>query len=136
MQGLTWHLCLFFFQGFFLQEHVFNEVVFFFASDNNELSYFISLLVVINHLSNSSTCRNFYLRSRCQTKTSQLPTETFMVLVLYSFKESYPSSVHRALRYDQSPLSGPPKVRDLLIFVRNLLPSVNNRTKQARFSQK
>ena len=53
-----------------------------------------------------------------------------------ALKESYPSSVHRALRYDQSPFSGPPKVRDLLIFARNLLPSVNNRTKQARFSQK
>ena len=57
-------------------------------------------------------------------------------LCAFALKESYPSSVHRALRYDQSPFSGPPKVRDSLIFVRNLLPSVNNRTKQARFSQK
>ena len=42
----------------------------------------------------------------------------------------------RPYRYDQSPFSGPPKVRDLLIFIRNLLPLVDNRTKQARFSQK
>ena len=53
-----------------------------------------------------------------------------------SVKESYPSNVHCALRYDQSPFSGPPKVRNLSIFITNLLPSVNNRTKQARFSQK
>ena len=77
------------FYGFFLQEHVFNEIVFFYSSDNDELSYFISLLVVINQLSNSSTYHNFYSRSRCQTKTSQLPTETFMVFVLYSFNLFY-----------------------------------------------
>ena len=53
-----------------------------------------------------------------------------------SVKESYPSDVHHALRYDQLPFSGHPKVRSLSIFIRNLLPSVNNRTKQARFSQK
>ena len=42
----------------------------------------------------------------------------------------------RAYRYDQSPFSGPRKVWDLLIFIRNLLPSVENRTKQARFFTK
>ena len=52
------------------------------------------------------------------------------------FKESYPTNVHCARRYDQSPFSGPPKVWNLSMSTRNPFPSVNNRTKQARFLQK
>ena len=51
-------------------------------------------------------------------------------------KESYPTNVHCARRYDQSPFSGPPKVWNLSMSTRNPFPSVNNRTKQARFLQK
>ena len=51
-------------------------------------------------------------------------------------KESFPTNVHCARRYEQSPFSGPPKVWNLSISTRNPFPSVNNRTKQARFLQK
>ena len=52
-----------------------------------------------------------------------------------TLKESYPTNVHCASTYDQSPFSGPPKVWNLSISTRNPFPSVNNRTKQARFLQ-
>ena len=48
-------------------------------------------------------------------------------------KESFPTNVHCARRNEQSPFSGPPKVWNLSISTRNPFPSVNNRTKQARF---
>ena len=51
-------------------------------------------------------------------------------------KESFPTNVHCARRNEQSPFSGPPKVWNLSISTRNPFPSVNNRTKQARFLQK
>ena len=53
-----------------------------------------------------------------------------------NLKESYPTNVHCERRYDQSAFSGPPKIWDLSISSRNPFPSVNNRTKQARFLQK